>query len=800
MDRALKEYLAARYELQKAVQKRTSIQCKKDIIAARISRGQGERPGERREEEEEDEEESSGRSSALRDVSASLSSCEMEVQREIKQAEHLGKEESDLSKHYKAQIEELEEERKKLERELETCEESQAKALKEYKETEQKQHQVAKEFEAALEELRLQQADLADLLQQQTLARTAYETACDRFWQQLRSDIREGLQAAEAFCSERGWIESSSSRCKTSDMTQQERRRSNKKGGDKEKASYPVVAGMLLDFIEVPAEYRRAVESIGAHALTSFLVPDSKAAYELLSHLKGEGEGGGGKKKPTVSITVVPLKEVGELQRRREASNRACVMRKTFLQTLLDDEDEDVHVLPLPECISVNRHGGEEDSPRLSSENEALVSAYIRSVFGRALLVPSLSEQEETGRGGASHADFSVSSLHQKGFDCVTVDGDVSFSSGIVRGGGGGFSSYLLLPSSSSSFTSNEDSHQATDSLSTLRSVQTFSKLQAYQNMEDQRHRVDQVDRQVEEKKKKVAEIEARNGALIEKEQILSEARARCQAALEEIVQTRQHAEGRLRASEELLAAIQAEKKQAEERVNGIKSLIQDLRRESLSPDKNTGLPRTEEEALISLPRQIRSLEEKVNILSKKLEESKAAVEKASAEADIHLRKQIQRLERDEARSDLLHAKEQRGELEATLASINRRMLQEEEIIRKSDRQIKLLEDEVQEKQEELQLAEKQKQSILVELEDTVRKLQAFQQAVESARRSKEEAGAVLASTGGAAAAASEGGSLQNLRMLSMKDLASRLAHLKKKLQAYEHVNRKAVDQFVNLR
>lgn len=102
---------------------------------------------------------------------------------------------------------------------------------------------------------------------------------------------------------------------------------------------------------KVSAEYRRAVEAIGAHALTSFLVPDSKAAYELLSHLKGEGEGGGGagKKKPTVSITVVPLKEVGELQRRREASNRACLMRKAFLQTLLDDEDEEVHVLPLPE-------------------------------------------------------------------------------------------------------------------------------------------------------------------------------------------------------------------------------------------------------------------------------------------------------------------------------------------------------------------------------------------------------------------------------------------------------------------
>lgn len=35
-----------------------------------------------------------------------------------------------------------------------------------------------------------------------------------------------------------------------------------------------------------------------------------------------------------------------------------------------------------------------------------------------------------------------------------------------------------------------------------------------------------------------------RNGVLIEKEQILSEARARCQAALEETVNIRQHAEG----------------------------------------------------------------------------------------------------------------------------------------------------------------------------------------------------------------------------------------------------------------
>lgn len=77
----------------------------------------------------------------------------------------------------------------------------------------------------------------------------------DRFWQQLRTDIREGLQAAEAFCSERGWMESSSSysysRCKTSDVTRQKGRTPDEKEGGKDEASYPVVAGMLLDFIEV---------------------------------------------------------------------------------------------------------------------------------------------------------------------------------------------------------------------------------------------------------------------------------------------------------------------------------------------------------------------------------------------------------------------------------------------------------------------------------------------------------------------------------------------------------------------
>lgn len=74
------------------------------------------------------------------------------------------------------------------------------------------------------------------------------------------------------------------------------------------------------------------------------------------------------------------------------------------------------------------------------------------------------------------------------------------------------------------------------------------------------------------------------------------------------------------------------------------------LRRESLSPDKNAGLLRAEQEALHSLPKEIRTLAERVELLSDKAEACKAAVETATAEADLHLRKQIHRVTRSRTR------------------------------------------------------------------------------------------------------------------------------------------------------
>ncbi|KAF4644782.1 RecF/RecN/SMC N terminal domain-containing protein [Toxoplasma gondii] len=784
LDETQKKYQELQQRFQQAQQQLTALQCKRGILAARSHMQRG----------------SSSRKSTSKEVSGGAKEAprcsDADVQREIKQAEHLRKEETEMIKTLTAQIEALTRERAELEADREASQHGQAKAAEELRETEAAQRDLSKAFEEALEELRVHQAQLGELLQEYTVAKDALASAEDRFWQQLRTDVREGLHAAIDFARSRGWSTRTREKLEKQTSSTAPERPRNPSGDDTpspekqcEKTQMP--AGMLLDFIHVAPEYRRAVEAVGAHALTAFLVPDARAAEDLLSYLKSrktracgssvlgrrsreeearrdERSGCVQEGKPNVSITVVPLKEVAELQREKEELSRNKA-RRTWIRTLT----EEGKCMPLVECVDVQLSYSASSSKDGQQEGDSgveLVSAYIRSVLGRAMLVPSLAQTD----------DGLVSSLHEKGLDCVTVDGDVGFASGVVRGGG-------VMPS----FLSSHADQQSRD----LWAQPACGKLQAYRNLRQRQEQLDRLGQQIEEKRKRLAEVESRHDAFIEKEQLLSETRARCQANLEEAVASRQQIDGRLRATMDLLAAVEEGARQATKRVHGIKTLIQNLRRENVSPD-TAGLSLSEEKDATRLPGEIRAMEKEMALLKDEAEQREREVREASSEVDFHLRKQVERLEREEARGRRSEAREKRQEVEERLAAVNRRMLQEEEVSRKCERRLRVLEEELEEKEGELDLAEKQRQGIVAQIEDALKTLQISKRAAESAQRAKDDAETLLAATGAAAAAAPD---VSQLRLLSSRELAVKLGAVKKKLEGYSHVNRRAVEQFSNL-
>ncbi|CBZ51392.1 putative structural maintenance of chromosome domain-containing protein [Neospora caninum Liverpool] len=785
-----KKYQETQERLQKAQQRLTTLQCRRGILAARLG-GEATSCDARRDSSR--KRKPTGPAGGAKETPFC---SDADVQREIQQAEHLGKEETEMIKTFKAKIEALTHERTELEAERDASQQAQARAGQELRETEAAQRELSKAFEEALEELRTQQAQLGELLQEHTVAKDALESSEDRFWHQFRTDVREGLQAALAFARSRGWAG------RPPEDSPQEASHAPGSGpsagenSGEETSALPVPAGMLLDFIDVASEYRRAVEAVAAHALTAFVVPDTRAAEELLTFLKNrktrscasslfgrrsrdnEGderrreEKGLSDGKPSVSITVVPLKEVAQVQRQKEEQARSKARRK-WIRTLA----EEGKCMPVVECVDIQFPSSSsascsDDEPRGDGPTE-LVSAYLRSVLGRAVLVPSL----------AATDDGLVPSLHDKGLDCVTVDGDVAFASGVVRGGG------VLAPFLASA---PEDNH-GRDLWS---SQPPCGKLQAYRNLRQRKDQLERLARQIEEKRKRVAEVEGRHDAFIEREQILCEARARCHATLEEAVASRQQAESRLRATQGLLAAVEEGARQASQRVHGIKTLIQNLRRESVSPDTTSGLSAAEEQEAARLPAEIRALEKEMALLKDEAEHKERAVREASSEIDFHLRKQIERLERESARGRTSEAQERRKEVEEQLAAVSRRMLQEEEVGRKCGRRLRILEEELEEKEGELTLAEKQRQGIVAQIDDALKSLQMSKRAAESAQRAKDDAEALLATTGAAAAAAPD---VADLRLVSSRELTSKLSAVKKKLEAYSHVNRRAVDQFANL-
>ncbi|PFH32510.1 RecF/RecN/SMC N terminal domain-containing protein [Besnoitia besnoiti] len=789
----LTKYQTAQQKLQQAQQQCTALQCRRGLLASRAAEAET-KPREDAKKRKGAKPLKQGEGGAGKAFVCS----EAEVQREIKQAEHLGKEETQMLKTFTAKIEALRNERAELEREREASELDHGKALEQLRETETAQVELGKAFEAALEELRVQQAQLGDLLQEHTATKDTLETCKDRFWSHFRTDVRDGLQAAIAFAREKRWLAKSLGDSEKAvhgakpDASSATDRNECDGGSENPQAGDGLprpAAGMLLDFIDVASEYRRAVEATGGHALTAFLVPDGRAAAELLAFLKtrrshsassflGRGASRGSERegselregKPNVSITVVPLEEVAALQRQKEETGKHKA-RHRWIQTLT----EEGRCMPLAECIDVQVPGaGAEIDKETSTASK--VSAYLRSVFGRAMLVPSLAESD----------DGLIPSLHEKGLDCVTVDGDVAFASGIVRGGS------ALTPFLALSGSLGEEKVAC----AALPQPASCGKLQAYRHLQQRMEQLDALERQIEETRKRAAEVENRHGAFIEKEQLLCEARARCHGALDEAVTTRQHAESRLRATAELLAAVEEEARQATQRAHGLKTLIQNLRKESISPDNAAGFSTEEKSELARLRAEIRELERELTSLAAETEKKERAVQQAMDEADLHLRKQIQRLEREEARRSRSEAHEKRQEMEERLAAVNRRMIQEEEASRKSERRLRVLEQEVEEKEGELALAEKQRQAIVVQVEDALRALQMSKRAADSAERAKDDAEALLATTGAAAAAASD---VPSLRLLSSRELAAKLSAVKKKLEAYAHVNRRAVDQFANL-
>ncbi|OEH76563.1 structural maintenance of chromosome domain-containing protein [Cyclospora cayetanensis] len=277
------------------------------------------------------------------------------------------------------------------------------------------------------------------------------------------------------------------------------------------------IAGLFADFISVAPEYHRAVESIGGFALFYFVLEDATRALEVVTRLKRhQQQQKSGLPTWKSCVSLVPLKEVHELQQARQRTDSRLQRLKQQAHKLL----EEGVAMPLTECIHV--------LPEAAGIHAAALEVFIQSIFGRALLVPSLDTPE-------------VKQWNDQGFECVTLDGDVSFASGALRGG------------------------------CSARGV----KLAAFHKLRECEAADYRLEEEIQEQQQALKRLQARQKCLLEDEQLLVEAKLEAHLRAEASLATQQKAKMALRAAASLLSALKEEEAAAASRTAMRKQVMQ---------------------------------------------------------------------------------------------------------------------------------------------------------------------------------------------------------------------------------
>ncbi|KAL8271317.1 hypothetical protein Esti_004756 [Eimeria stiedai] len=616
--------------------------------------------------------------------------------------------------------------RTELQRELEAAEAAAAQAsaaaeaaTETVKQTTKQISSLREPLSDVVERLRQQQGKLSALLQRQISLKAKLQAATDAFWRLLPSDSAWSLSQVETLAEREGW----------------------------KNANSKSAAGILANFVEVDAEYQRAVEAVGGFCFWHFVVPDSAHALEVVARLKQQQQqqqrgGMGLRPQRRCCLSLLPLKEVAEQQRQRQQLSVRRKQQQQLAQQLL----EQGVAMPLVECIRLSEAASA--APETSEELEL----FLRSVFGSVLLVPSLDSQE-------------VSQWNQIGFDCVNLDGDIAFASGAMRGGGtkGG-------------------------------------KLTAYFRMREAQKADEKLTSDLKAQQEALKTLQQEQKKLVEQEQILSEEKLKAQLQAEAHVAAQQKANMAHRAAASLLAVLKEEEEATAARILFAKQLQQTLRRETLHARPAT-LTSQEKQELQQLQRQQQQQQEELQQLLRRVEETAAALSQAEDAVDVSLRRAVERLEREanEAEGEAWDP-EATDRLQAEIESTSKKRQQEEENAAEVESRLRALENEIAAARKSQETAEVSLQSLLQQLDGETALLQQTQHTVDSLKRMQADAASLVAAAAAAAGPTAAAAARVPLAAQNREALHSKLSEIKEKLAEFPHVNRKAVAELATIK
>ncbi|KAL8424581.1 hypothetical protein Efla_003697 [Eimeria flavescens] len=620
--------------------------------------------------------------------------------------------------------------RSELQRELKAAEASAAEAAAAAAAAAETVKQTTKQISSLrepasnlVERLRQQQGILSTLLQQQISVKAKLQAATDGFWRMLPSDSAWSLGQVEALAEREGW-----------------------KNANRNSAT-----GILAHFVEVDSEYQRAVEAAGGFCFWHFVVPDAAHAIEAVARLKQQQqqqqqrEGMLMRPQRRCCLSLLPLKEVAEQQRQRQQQSLRRKQQQQVAQQLLVQGV----AMPLMECIDVS------DEAAGSVETKEGLLAFLRSVFGTVLLVPSLESEE-------------VNQWNLQGFDCVNLDGDIAFASGAMRGGG-----------------------------------TRAGKLTAYFRMREAQKAAAQLAEEIKAQQESLKALQQEQKKLVEKEQILSEDKLKAQLQVEAHVASQQKANMAQRAAASLLAACKEEEEAASARILAAKQLQQTLRRETLQA-RPAALTAQEQRQMQQLQLQQQQRQQELQQLLVRVEQTASALSQAEDTLEVSLRRAVERLEREanEAQGEAWDP-EATQRLHAEIEAAARKRQQEEENAAEVESRLRALENEISAARRSQETAEVSLQSLLQQLDGETALLQQTQQTVDSLKRMQAEAASLVAAAAaaaGAPTAAAAAAVRSPLAAQSREALRSKLDEIKEKLSRLPHVNRKAVAELATIK
>ncbi|KAL8454524.1 hypothetical protein Emed_000245 [Eimeria media] len=608
--------------------------------------------------------------------------------------------------------------------------------------------------------------------------------ASDAFWRLLPSDSAWSLNQVEALAEREGW----------------------------KNANPKSAAGILANFVEVDAEYQRAVEAVGGFCFWHFVVPDSAHALEAVARLKQQQQqqqqqqrgAMGLRPQRRCCLSLLPLKEVAEQQRQRQQLSVRRKQQQQLAQRLL----EQGVAMPLMECIRLS------DAAPAAPETSGELELFLRSVFGSVLLVPSLDSQE-------------VSQWNQQGFDCVNLDGDIAFASGAMRGGGtkgGKLTAYFRSPHCDTKLANLE--HKP-DSEVMREAQKADEKLTS--------------DLKAQQEALKTLQQEQKK--LVEREQILSEEKLKAQLQVEAHVAAQQRANmyrWLMRAvaafgsaKSPLVAAVAVNSCVPFERIarrfraaaappvstlqgsqggdvvvgssqggRRSKSRSHPFCQTTAANARPGALTSQEKQKLQQLHRQQQQQQQELQQLLRRVEETAAALSQAEDAVEVSLRRAVERLEREanEAEGEAWDP-EATDRLQAEIESTSKKRQQEEENAAEVESRLRALENELAAARKSQEAAEVSLQSLLQQLDGETALLQQTQHTVDSLKRMQADAASLVAAAAAAAGStAAAAAARAPLAAQSREALHSKLSEIKEKLAEFPHVNRKAVAELATIK